>query len=294
MKYKIKPLILLNFSTIVLGTSGVLSQLITTSIVHTILFRGFITAFILFPYLFYSKKLTQINLKQDWFFFFFSGALLAGHWISYFYAIDKSTVAIGFLSMFSFPVITALLEPILIKKSKFSYWNLLTAILVFIGLWQLVPQFSLQNNSSIGVILGIISALLYSFRNIWNKTKIEKYDGALIMFFQCFSTGFFLLPSLFSYNLSSTTSNDLICIILLSFVTTALGHTLFVKSLEYFNTTTVSIMSCLQPIYGIIYAAILINEKVTINIYIGGSIILATVLFESIKNIVLETKKTST
>ena len=40
---------------------------------------------------------------------------MGGHWITYFYALKFSNVAIGMLSLYTFPVMTALLEPFFIK-----------------------------------------------------------------------------------------------------------------------------------------------------------------------------------
>ncbi len=283
MNSKIRPLVELNVATLVLGTSGVLSQLVSLPPQYTILFRGLLTALVLFGYLRFKGVSLKVDFKRDKWFFLFSGALLAAHWVSYFYAIEFSSVAVGFLAMFSFPVITALLEPLLLKEVKFAPANLLTALLVFVGLWQLVPEFSLDNDITLGVVTGVGSALFYALRNIWNKRHISKYDGGTIMFYQVLGTGFFLLPLLL-IEVPTFEQHDFLYIALLSIGTTAIGHTMFVQSLRHFSTTTVSVMSCLQPIYGVIYAALILDEKVTSNIYLGGGIILSTVLLESIRN----------
>ena len=43
-------------------------------------------------------------------------------------------------------------------------------------------------------------------------------------------------------------------------VTTAIGHTLMVTSLKHFSVTTASIISSLQPVYGIIMAFLFLSE----------------------------------
>jgi len=47
---------------------------------------------------------------------------MGGHWITYFYALKLSNVAIGMLSLFAYPIFTALLEPFFIKV-KFDSHN---------------------------------------------------------------------------------------------------------------------------------------------------------------------------
>ncbi len=71
--------------------------------------------------------------------------------------------------------------------------------------------------------------------------------------------------------------------IALALVTTAIGHTLFLYSLRNFSTITASIISSTQPIYGIIGGMIFLQEFPTKNTYIGGSIIIFTVVIETLK-----------
>jgi drug/metabolite transporter (DMT)-like permease len=57
-----------------------------------------------------------------------------------------------------------------------------------------------------------------------------------------------------------------------------------VHSLNYFSVSTASIISSIQPIFGIIIAFLVMNEIPTFNTYIGGSLILLTVVIESIRS----------
>ena len=73
-------------------------------------------------------------------------------------------------------------------------------------------------------------------------------------------------------------------VILLALVTTAIGHTLFVNSLKYFKASTASIIGSTQPVFGIIIAFFFLNEIPTIHTFVGGALILATVVIESIRS----------
>ncbi|WP_445756780.1 EamA family transporter [Polaribacter sp.] len=52
-------------------------------------------------------------------------------------------------------------------------------------------------------------------------------------------------------------------------------------SLKFFSASTTSIISSLQPIFGIIMAIFFLNEIPTLNTFIGGFLILFTVFIES-------------
>ena len=51
------------------------------------------------------------------------------HWVTYFYALQWSNVAIGMLSLFTYPVITALLEP-LFFNTRFQLRHLILGALL--------------------------------------------------------------------------------------------------------------------------------------------------------------------
>ena len=73
-------------------------------------------------------------------------------------------------------------------------------------------------------------------------------------------------------------------ILMLAILTTAIGHSLMVHSLQFFSASTASIISSVQPIFGIILAFFFLNEIPTLNTVVGGSLILATVVIESIRS----------
>ena len=55
-------------------------------------------------------------------------------------------------------------------------------------------------------------------------------------------------------------------------------------SLQFFSASTASIISSLQPIFGIIIAYIFVKEVPSTNTYIGGALILLTVILESLRS----------
>jgi len=102
------------------------------------------------------------------------------------------------------------------------------------------------------------------------------------MFHQMLVVSVLLIPFLFFMDLSSIPS-QMPYLIILAVLTTAIGHTLFVKSLRFFEVSTASIISSLQPIVGIILAFVFLSEVPASNVYLGGAIILFSVVVESIR-----------
>jgi drug/metabolite transporter (DMT)-like permease len=113
------------------------------------------------------------------------------------------------------------------------------------------------------------------------KQKIASYHGSMLMFYQMVIITLVLWPVLFFFE-ANPTMNDWQALLVLALLTTAIGHTLFVMSFKNFSISTASIMSSVQPIYGILFGLLLLNEVPALSTLFGGFLILTTVVIESI------------
>ena len=89
-----------------------------------------------------------------------------------------------------------------------------------------------------------------------------------------------LFPVLFVYDQQNVVSQIPI-LIFLGLITTAVGHTLFLNSFKHFTVSAASIMSGIQPVFGIILALIFLHEFPAPRSIIGGVLILSTVIIEA-------------
>lgn len=265
---------------LLIGTSGALGRYIQLPVPITIGSRA-ILAFVLLVVYCRFKGISLRVEKKDMPMIALSGVLMGLHWLSYFYALQLSNVAIGMLSMFTYPVLTAFLEPILLK-TKFQKIHLLLGALVLCGIYFLIPDFDLENSYTLAIGIGVFSALMYALRNLLMKSKVTKYNGSMLMSYQTGIIGFLLLPALFFTKLPELLS-QWEAIVALAVLTTAIGHTLFLASFKYFTITTASILSSVQPVYGIIIGAIFLSEYPSWSTIFGGILILTAVVVESVR-----------
>jgi drug/metabolite transporter (DMT)-like permease len=283
MKNKhLKHIAELNLAVLFISTSGVLGRYISMSPPVTIWWRCVFAAVFLGAFCWYKKiDLTILN-RRDWKSFILSALFLGAHWITYFYALHLSNVAIAMLSLFTYPVVTALLEP-LFFKTRLNVKHFFLGILVLIGIYFLTPELNVSNNDTKGVIFGLISSLFYALRNILSKKNIAHYHGSMIMFYQLVIVSLVLWPVLFFID-SSSSFNDWQALITLALLTTAIGHTLFVMSFKNFSISAASIMSSVQPVYGILFGILFLSEIPLGNTIVGGVLIIITVVIESIQS----------
>jgi drug/metabolite transporter (DMT)-like permease len=206
---------------------------------------------------------------------------MAIHWITYFYALKLSNVALGMLSLYTFPIITVLLEP-LFFKSKINPVHIILGGVVLIGVFILAPEFNLESSDVKGILFGLFSALCYSIRLLILKQHVNQYHGSMLMLYQTSVVTIVLIPVLFFMDVSNFQS-QFPYLLVLAILTTAIGHSLMVHSLKFFSTTTATIISSIQPVFGIIIAFFIVNEVPEINTIWGGLLIISTVLVETIR-----------
>ena len=269
-------------ATLFISTSGVLGRYIAMPTEVIVWFRAAFAMVFLYGFCRYKKIDIRIKSKKDRSPFLISGIFMAVHWITYFYALKLSNVALGVLSLYTFPVITALLEPLFLK-TKFNPIYILLGLLVLLGLYILTPDLNLESSHSKGILFGVFSALCYSIRILILKKQVANYNGTMLMLYQTVIITILLFPVLFFMDLSGFES-QFPYLILLAILTTAIGHSLMLHSLKFFSATTATIISSLQPIFGIILAFLFLSEVPTTNTFIGGSLILITVGIESIRS----------
>jgi drug/metabolite transporter (DMT)-like permease len=268
--------------TLFISTSGVLGKFIDLPTPVIIWFRSAFGALFLYVFCRYKHYNIKITSKKDFSTVLLSAIFLGTHWITYFYSLKLSNVALGMLSLFTFPVITALLEPLFVK-SKLDKIHIFLGILVLVGIYILSPDFDFESSQVKGILLGVFSALCYALRNLILKRNISSYSGTALMMHQILILSVLLIPAIFLMDISNL-SSQFPYIIILALVTTAIGHSIFIHSLKYFSVSTASIINSIQPVLGIIMAYFFLKEIPTWNTFFGGSLILATVIIESIRS----------
>lgn len=266
-------LIEIHSAVFLFGLAGLFGKWITLTPVFIVLGRVFFASIALFLLLRISRKSIFIYPRINYFYLFLMGILLSVHWITFFQSIQISTVSIGLLSFSTYPMFTTLLEPLLTSE-KFVKINLLFSALCILGVYLIVPRFDLADSGFRGVIWGLASGFSFALLTIMNRRFSQQYSSPVIAFYQDFFAFLVLLPFPFIFRFKLT-GRDLILLVVLGVVCTAVSHTLFIKGMKTIKAQTSSIIHALEPVYGIIFAFILLREIPTVRTILGGIIILA-------------------
>lgn len=271
-------------ATVILAISGVLSKSIPLDAISITFLRCVIALMTLCIILRLQKanNLFQLHSRKSYGIVVIVGSLMAIHWSSFFHAMQVSTVAIGILAHYSFPVITVIIEPLLNKKRPLL-GDIIAALIVLAGVALMVPSWELNTSSFTGVTFGLLSAFTWSSRNIIQRRWLAHESGQSIMTYQLLVIALLTL-TLADYPAIATLSKEgWLMLALLGIVVTACGHTLVAISLRVINAKSVGLIFCLQPPLAIALSWLLLAEKPDIKTIIGGGIILAAALYEANK-----------
>jgi len=280
MTNKQKSLIAVHSSVVIFGLTALFSKLIELSALEITVLRSIFAAMIILA-IFYWQKASPLLAKQsDYGMAFLLGFLLAVHWVTYFHAMQVSTIAIGVISLYTFPIITVFLEPFF-NREKPRVRDISSAFLVLFGIYLLVPEFSLDNEINQGILWGVFSAVCFSLRNLIQGYHFKGNSAKHSLMYQTLAAFILLIP--FSYEvIPDVTTYQWGQLIVLGIFFTALPHTLLAFSLLNLKTKTVSLIACIQVVYATLFAILLLNEQPNLATIIGGVIVISVAMYESL------------
>jgi len=274
-----KGLLAVHSAVLIFGLTALFSKLISLTALEITLLRSIFAVLIIFLIFSWQKNSLRLLNRKDYSTVIILGVLLALHWVTYFHAMQVSSIAVGVIALYTFPVITVFLEP-LFHGEKPHIKDIVSAIVVLFGIYLLVPEFSLSNETTQGILWGVLSALLFSLRNIVQGHYFKGYTAKHSLFYQTLVTFVVLLP--FSFEIiPQVTQVQWGQLLILGILFTALPHTLFAFSLLNLKAKTVSLIACVQVVYATLFAALLLNEWPQFSTVIGGLIVVSAAMYES-------------
>jgi drug/metabolite transporter (DMT)-like permease len=276
----------LHLIVFVLGFTAILGKLITVPAFQLVWYRMMIAAVTLFMIIIFSRSHWLLSWKTI-LKLCGIGLIVAVHWISFFYAIKVSNIAVTLSCLSTTTLFTSFIEPIS-QKRRISWLEVLIGCIIISGIY-LIYQFESQYKE--GIIFSLLAALLASVFSVLNKNIAVKYDIRMIAFWEMLS-GFigvsffmFLFLDTKSANLQLSVS-DLSWLLLLGTICTAIAYAETIRVMKKLSAYIVVLVINLEPIYGIILGYFIFgeSEKMTGGFYAGALVILfAVFLYPVIK-----------
>jgi len=225
------------------------------------------------------------------------------HWITFFGAIKIANVSITLAGVSTGALFSALLNPIL-NKGKLDPVELALGAIVVVGI--VIVFYEEPNAASIktyvwagytltnyqlGLLIALFSASLSASFSILNKQLVARYPLPVQVTFWELSFAFvgvalydLIAGSHNPMTLWATTANDWWFLAVLALLCTAYPFIKSVELLKRLSPFSVMLAINLEPVYGILLAALLFGAEENMNpeFYLGVLIILGTVIANGI------------
>lgn len=284
-----KAILEIHTAVILFGFTAILGSLITLPAITLVWWRVLITSISLLYFIRFGKKLKGLQ-RKDILKFLGIGAIVGMHWICFYGSVKLANASVALICMATTTLFTSIIEP-LVGRRPISRLELLIGFMIIPGMIIIVQD--IDTSLTNGFIVGILSALLAATFATLNKLMVSSADSYSITFLEITGAWIFL-SLLFLINVGDVQSlafmpagiMDWVYLMILALLCTTLAYVLSLNSLKHMSAFANNLVINLEPIYGILLAAVILKEYEQLNLsfYIGATLIVMTVFAYPILN----------
>ncbi len=271
MSIKLNPYLEVILAGILWGTSGIFIKILNLPPTTISFFRLAIPALILRIYfLIKKKKLKYSNNKL----MLLASSLNAIRVFFYFVGFTLTSIGNAVIILYTWPIFATILSIIFLKE-QISKKNILLLSTAFIGiiLIYLNKEISFANKDFLGMSSMLLSAIIYSSTIVIFKKESLTHSKFEIIFYQNLTGAILFLPFII-INRPIPTLPKISIATIYAILIGLVGYTLFFSALKKIKTFTASMLSYTEVISGIIFGIIIFKEILTLNMIIGGILII--------------------
>lgn len=281
MSDKLRAYLQLHFCVLIWGFTAILGKLITLKALPLVWWRVVIcctTLLLLVPRAQFKGIPWQTYKRM-----FGIGLIVGLHWLCFYGAIKLSNASVAVATMATASFFAAIAEP-MFMRTRIKPLELSLGLVILPGMGLIVGNIDWHMRT--GFLVGILSAMLAAIFSSLNKKLIDHNPTPPLVMSLTEMAGGVLVCSVllpfFVHDLSTEllpTHTDWLWLFLLSWVCTLLPYALNLLALRHISAFAANLAVNLEPVYGIILAAILFQEHKDLKpqFYIGVLIILLAV-----------------
>ena len=252
------------------GLNGIVASHIPLNSYEIVFLRTLIGSILLIILFLIGKGKFHIKeYKKDTVFIALSGIAMGTSWMFLYEAYQQIGVSLSSLLYYCGPVIVMILSPIIFSE-KLTTPKLLGFATVLVGIF-LVNGNAVGKSNPWGLFCGAMSAVMYFFMVTLNKQSqnTSGMENSVIQLVVSFLTVaiFVGIKQGFIINIPTDAWG---WILILGIVNTGIGCYLYFSPLSKLPVQTVAICGYLEPLSAVIFATVLLGEKMTIIQIIGA------------------------
>ncbi len=259
------------FALLLFGSNGIIASFIELGSLHIVFLRTFIGSLLLITLFFISGgKLSFYKYKRHFIFLIISGMAMGASWMFLYEAYARIGVSIASLLYYCGPVIVMALSPLLFKE-RLAPAKVFGFCTVLIGILMINGNIFEYRSDVRGIVYGLLSAVMYAFMVICNKKakNIVGLENSVLQLTIAFLTValFIVIKQEYIIQISKT---SMLPILILGILNTGIGCYFYFSSIGKIPVQTVAICGYLEPLSAVLFALLLLHEKMTPPQIIGA------------------------
>jgi drug/metabolite transporter (DMT)-like permease len=201
-----------------------------------------------------------------------TAALLAAHWIAFFASVQMAGVAVAAVTVATFPLFSILIEAALARRRPHAVEMLSGAAIVAAVALIVGPGAPATPQALPGAVLGLGAAALFAVFALASQTLMKGMGQLPLSLVQYVLATLILLPVL-PFVRPIHGAADWLAVAALGVVLTAGGHQLYLFGLSRLPASVCGALVSLEPVYAIVFAAVLFHEPLRPAAAASGAII---------------------
>ncbi len=273
MTTKLPPTRLILETTLVIILFGFISILVkfTAANAFTVgIFRLAVASVLMYGVVRSRRELGALTRRQ-WGVLSLLGLVFGFHWLTYFLSIKTATASVAVLGLSSFGMVLLFLGWLL-GRARPGWVDLAAVATAILGNSLIIPQLSLQNNITRGLLLGILSGAALAWMPILHQKFVEISTTVRTFGQFLFALLFFMLFLPFSrWELAVV---DWLVLTTLAMLCTFVAHFLWVRITTQLSTSTTSVLYYLTIPVAMVFSYLFLDEVMTQRKILGAALIL--------------------
>ena len=252
------------------GLNGIVASHIPLNSYEIVFLRTLIGSILLIALFLIGKGKFHIKeYKKDTLFVVLSGIAMGTSWMFLYEAYQQIGVSLSSLLYYCGPVIVMLLSPIIFRE-KLTAPKLLGFATVLVGIF-LVNGNAVGSSNPWGLFCGAMSAVMYFFMVTLNKQSknISGMEKAVIQLVVSFLT-VAIFTGIKQGFILDVPESAWVWIFVLGILNTGVGCYLYFSPLAKLPVQTVAVCGYLEPLSAVVFATLLLGEKMTIIQIVGA------------------------
>ncbi len=282
MQSRAQSLLLLHGVVVIFGFTGILGKLISIEAEPLVFWRVTLGGATTALFLWMAKR------WQAWTWRVVAEAALVGwvvaaHWVTFFASIKASSVGLALTMLATAPLFVGFIEPFVFGR-RIALRELAVAAMVFLGI---ALVFDAEQDQLTGMMLGLVSALLAAVFSTVNGVLVRRHDPINLSAVELLSASvgmalWLVLRGQWGPGLWTMSTMDWVWIVVLAVVATSFAFMVSIQVLKKLTPFESAMAINLEPIYAIVLAYVLFDERFSPGFYVGSALVICAVFADTL------------